>query len=386
MRLDIIQYKYNYGLPSQWIIEEFKLSTINLIVGKNASGKSRIIKAIYLVAQLLSEGGTLKPNQRKDEWHLFFDIDNSEQKTEYILKLNNGSVVEEKLIIGNRTVLDRDESGEGTILAEQLKTNMRFETNKTEIAVFKRRDSIQHPFLENIYEWSNSLRFYEFGTELGKNIIALIPPTIELLKSKTDTKDSDYVVGIFVLGKQELASAFTDEIIKDMKAIGYNISDIGTKVPSRIYPSIDLSENQDNLPQFLYVQEEDLISVTEQSEMSQGMFRTLSLFIQVNYSLISHQPSCIIIDDIGEGLDYQRSSSLIEILIEKAQTGLVQLIMTSNDEFIMNGVPLEYWSVIERKSGEAKIHNIFNSPDKIEQFKFIGLNNFDFFTSEFALS
>ena len=58
---------------------------------------------------------------------------------------------------------------------------------------------------------------------------------------------------------------------------------------------------------------------------------------------------------------------------------------TTNDEFIMNGVPLEYWSVIERKPGSAKLHNMANSADKFKQFQFIGLNNFDFFTSEFVL-
>lgn len=91
------------------------------------------------------------------------------------------------------------------------------------------------------------------------------------------------------------------------------------------------------------------------------------------------------IDDIGEGLDYQRSSSIIKILIDKAKTGLIQLIMTTNDEFIMNGVPIEYWSVIERTPGSAKLHNFDNSREKIEEFKFIGLNNFDLFTSEFLL-
>jgi hypothetical protein len=119
--------------------------------------------------------------------------------------------------------------------------------------------------------------------------------------------------------------------------------------------------------------------------MSQGMFRALSLFIQINYSLLASKPSCIVIDDIGEGLDYQRSSSIIKLLIEKAETGLVQLIMTTNDEFIMNGVPLEYWSVIERKSGISKLHNTFNTKEKFDQFEFIGLNNFDFFTSNFHL-
>ena len=172
-----------------------------------------------------------------------------------------------------------------------------------------------------------------------------------------------------------------------MTKIGYKLSEIGTQVPSFVNPDILSANSPNNLPQFLYlyIKEEDLKSVTEQSEMSQGMFRALSLFIQINYSLLAIQPSCIIIDDIGEGLDYQRSSSLIKILIEKAKTGLVQLIMTTNDQFIMNGVPIEYWSVIERNPGSVKLHNIYNSRDKIEEFKFIGLNNFDLFTSEFLL-
>jgi AAA15 family ATPase/GTPase len=385
MKLDIVKYIYNKGWADQWEIEEFKLNTINLIVGKNASGKTKIVRAIYRISQLLSESGTLKANYRKDEWHLYFDIDNAQEKTEYILKLEKGLVIEEKLVIGEKTLLERNQSGEGKIFAQELGQEMRFQTPLTELAVVKRRDSIQHPFLENIYQWSNSLRFYAFGTQLGKNTLIELPPTTELIKNKTNFKDYNQVVGIFVLGQKEFAQDFTQAIIKDMNKIGYNISDINLKIPSFLNSDISLSDNSENLPQFLYVKEDELFSVTEQSEMSQGMFRSLSLFIQINYCLMSSQPSCIVIDDIGEGLDYQRSSSIIQVLIEKAEKGLVQLIMTTNDEFIMNGVPLEYWSVIERKPGSVKLHNKFNDSEKIEEFKFIGLNNFDFFTSQFYL-
>jgi len=113
------------------------------------------------------------------------------------------------------------------------------------------------------------------------------------------------------------------------------------------------------------------------------MFRALSLIIQVNYSLLAGKPSCILIDDIGEGLDFERSSELIKILIEKAKSGAVQIIMTTNDRFVMNGVPLEYWSVIDRQAGLVKLHNIQNSKDIFEEFKFTGLNNFDFFSTGF---
>ncbi|MEZ2275342.1 MAG: AAA family ATPase [Microcoleus sp.] len=387
MKLDIFEYVYNKGLPGEWRVEECRLGPTNLIVGKNASGKSKIVRTIYTLSELLSNSRSLLPQAKSSEWHLLFDIDGSDEKTEYILKIEKGLVIKEKLIIGskrNEPVLDRDESGQGTIFAEELGQNIRFQTDPTELAVVKRRDSIQHPFLENLYQWSSSLRFYEFGTQLGKNLMAFIPSAMELLKNKTDFKDYNFVVGIFVIGKQEIGEQFIQAILSDMREIGYKLSGIGTKVPSLINPDISV-DSPDNLPQFLYIQEEDLTSVTEQSEMSQGMFRALSLFIQINYSLLASKPSCIVIDDIGEGLDYQRSSSIIKILIDKAQTGLIQLIMTTNDEFIMNGVPIEYWSLIERTPGSAKLHNLSNSRDKIEEFKFIGLNNFDLFTSEFLL-
>ena len=389
MKLDIFQYVYNQGLRNEWRVEECRLSQVNLIVGKNASGKSRIVKSIHLLSQLLSDDNI---EARNDEWHLYFDIDRPESKTEYILKIEKGLVVQEKLIMYGESneplLLERDRSGEGTIFAKELNQKIRFQTPKAELAAVKRRDSIQHPFLEKLYQWSNSLRFYEFGTQLGKNFMTLMSyPTIKLSDNKRELKSYNSVVSIFQVGKQEIGDKFIQAIISDMKEIGYNLSEIGTKIPSAIerdfstYNTLD----GDGLPEFIYVKEEDLNFVTEQSDISQGMFRALSLLIQINYSLLASKPSCIVIDDIGEGLDYQRSSSIIKILIEKAETGLVQLIMTTNDEFIMNGVPIEYWSVIERTPGSAKLHNISNSRDKIEEFKFIGLNNFDLFTSEFLL-
>lgn len=386
MKLDRFEYCYNRGLPDEWRVEDFHLQTINLIVGKNASGKSRIVNAIYSLAELLSTSGRLPQLPRSDEWHLVFDIDKPEHKTEYRLKIERGTVIEETLSIGSQELSIREKSGTGTILAEEIGQKIRFKISPQELAAVKRRDGIQHPFLEGLYRWSNSLRFYEFGSQLGKDAIAPIPTTldIDLFKHQTDFKNYDYCTQIFIIGKTELGDRFTEAILSDMARIGYRISEIGTKVPASINSDVSLSGTSDYLPQFLYVKEEDLNHKTEQLEMSQGMFRSLSLLIQINYSLLATKPSCIVIDDIGEGLDYERSASLIKILIEKAKIGRVQLILTTNDEFIMNGVPLEYWSAIERKPGSAKLHNIFNSKDKFEQFQFIGLNNFDFFASDFV--
>jgi AAA15 family ATPase/GTPase len=387
MKLDIIHYCQNKRLSSKWRLEGGQLGNINLIVGTNASGKSKILQSINLIARLLFGDTNPKGKRYSKEWTLIFDSSGEIDKKEYILKIEDGKVIQEKFIIGSQIYLDRNRSGEGSIWAQKLGEFLEFQTPIDEIAAVKRRDSIQHPFFEELYTWANSSRYYQFGTDFGqRRIMVTKSQKIDVVKNNTDFRDSDQVIGIFKCGQEDLKQPFLDAIASDMSCIGYNISDIGTKIPSTLTSDDDKDEIfLEGEPQYLYVKESELSEKTEQIDMSQGMFRALSLIIQVNYSLMAKKPSCILIDDIGEGLDFERSSAMIKLLIDKVKDSTVQLIMTTNDRFIMNGVPLEYWSVIERKPGLAKLHNIHNSPQVFEDFKFTGLNNFDFLSTQFYL-
>jgi len=380
MKLDLVEYCQDKGLPSEWRLDGCQLGNVNLIVGKNASGKSKILRAINLISGLLSGDASLKPDRMSREWKLTFDSHEADHKKVYILTFDKGEVVKENFTIGSKNYLDRNESGEGQVWAEKLQMNIDFQTPTDEVAAFQRRDSIQHPVFDEIYNWASSLNYYQFGTDLGRRSLA-IDHRIKKIK-KIILRDADNVIDIFKLGKSQVSPAFIEAIKSDMLSIGYDISDIGTQTPSVMF-SDEEDEASLQYIQCLYVQESDLQERTEQGLISQGMFRALSLIIQINYSLLAKKPSCILIDDIGEGLDFERASAMIKLLISKAQTGLVQLVMTTNDRFIMNGVPLEYWSVIERKPGLAKLHNIDNSKQIFEDFKFTGLNNFDFFATQF---
>jgi len=386
MKLDLISYCENENLSSAWRLEGCQLGDINLIVGKNASGKTRILRSINLLADLLSGNRNLRRTDRKyKNWELTFDS-NTENKKIYKLITDNGVVLKEQYDIGEKNYLIRDTSGKGKIWAEKLQVQIDFQVPDDELTALKKIDAIQHPFFEEIYNWASSLRYYQFGTYLGKTRFR-ISDFMPKNRKKIDFKDTDQVIDIFKLGKEELDTPFntpfTEAVKSDMSKTGYSIDDIGTKIPS--FLSNDEVDEKSFKPEFIFVQENDLDVITEQNLMSQGMFRTLSLIIQINYLLLSSQPSCILIDDIGEGLDFERSQAMINLLIDKAKTGLIQLIMTTNDRFIMNGVPLEYWSVIQRKPGLAKLHNINNSPKIFDDFKFTGLNNFDFFATDFYL-
>ncbi|KAF0249339.1 MAG: hypothetical protein FD167_1256, partial [bacterium] len=144
---------------------------------------------------------------------------------------------------------------------------------------------------------------------------------------------------------------------------------------------------QSNLPGEivgLYVKEKDLLGITDQGSMSQGMFRVLSLLTQVNYLQMTGKPTCILIDDIGEGLDFDRSCRLIDLLREKTKSSKIQLVLTTNDRFIMNRVPLEEWSVIRREHSHVTVLNHNNSKEIFDEFRFTGLSNFSFLEMDFA--
>ncbi|MDQ7084275.1 MAG: hypothetical protein Q9M36_04780 [Sulfurovum sp.] len=125
----------------------------------------------------------------------------------------------------------------------------------------------------------------------------------------------------------------------------------------------------------------------EQQFISQGMFRALSLIIQINYlEFRKNEQTIILIDDIGEGLDFERANNLIKYLIRnaEAQKDKFQLIMTTNDRLVMNSVPLEYWIIVDKDdNGKMDFYSETMYPKRFKRFKRIGLTNFDFFSSEY---
>ena len=175
-------------------------------------------------------------------------------------------------------------------------------------------------------------------------------------EKKLNLKNSNQAVAIFKKGESEYGKKYIQLLIEDMRNIGYELEALSLQeAEGRVHFEV---------PRITYginLKEKSLEAITSHHNISTGMFRVLSLFIQLNYSLLASLPSCIIIDDIGEGLDYSRSSALIESLIKKMKGTKMQIIMSTNDRFVMNALPLEYWSVIQRFPHKSMIYNYFNS-------------------------
>jgi len=382
MKLQELRFCRFKGQPNEWNIEgrpqngeygqSLFLNNINLIVGKNASGKSRTIGAVRHIADLLSSDISLSKlnllGYGTAEYCLEFDDEGESIK--YYLDFKEGKIIEETLKVNNEEKLNRSK---GKLWYEEISQSLDFQTDDDVLAVSK-RDKKQHPFLEKLYSWGKKLNLYHFGSQLGKDALLRDINSIKY-DEEVDLKDGDEVAEILIKGQHQFGESFIQSVIDDMKSISYKLEKIET---SRLK----------NLPIHAYglnVKESDLYDITDQREMSQGMFRALSLLIQLNYALLSKTPSCVLIDDIGEGLDFDRSKSLIDLIIEKVKDSSVQVIMTTNDRFVMNKVPLEYWSVIQRVPNKALFYNYQNSKKTFDEFEYTGLSNFDFLSSEFYI-
>jgi energy-coupling factor transporter ATP-binding protein EcfA2 len=376
MRLRSIKYTEWEGTPQEWKLEGISLGDINLLVGKNASGKSRILNIISALAKHLA--GVRPAAVSGDYDAQFFEND---EELRYQVKFVDHQVLAESFAAGDTVLLQRGRGGEGHIFAEDLDggKEIRFQTPPEEIAAVVRRDVIQHKFLEPLHTWGASVRHYYFGSSLGKDHLAVF---IEKADKKFDENDVNALIPLYRKAEEELGEVFKHAVMNDMGQVDYDIEEIGLRPPI----SIRVDGNLPGQLIALYVKEKELAGITDQHSMSQGMFRVLSILIHLNYSQMTKKPTCILIDDIGEGLDFDRSCLLIDLLREKAKASGIQLVLSTNDRFVMNRIPLEEWSVLQRRGSIVRVLNSKNARDLFDEFRFTGLSNFSFLEMDFANS
>jgi len=170
-------------------------------------------------------------------------------------------------------------------------------------------------------------------------------------------------------------SEIKQKIMNDFSNIGYPISKISvikTNI-SKVGLGVPLIE----------LQEVDLKCPTSQLNMSQGMYRALSLIVIIEHILSINKPSTVVIDDLGEGLDYSRATKIMNLLFKKVHNSKIQLIVTSNDRFLINATDVKYLNLLERTAHITKAFNYANSKKQFDDFIFTGLSNFDFLSTNF---
>ena len=290
-------------------------------------------------------------------WTLTFET-SQETSFDVYCDIGDGEVREERITLDGEIVVSRrGESGEiKDVISGEKRT---YHPPIDKLTLLVRRDKQEHPYLEELAYWADSFNGYMF---------ALRPPS-ELLVAGPGAGDARLasLESVPHLLEMALAQGVTAEaIVNDMRMVGYPVKDVHVKelLPVKV-PMVT-------------VREEDLPCEIVQGEISAGMYRALSAVVMVNFLLHQKKPCTLAIDDIGEGLDYERSMNLMKLLLKKTKKSDIQLILTSNDRHLLNAVDVQSWNILEREGGKVRAFNYANSKEAFDDFAMTGLSNFDF--------
>ena len=266
----------------EWQVEPLTFGKFNLIVGRNAAGKTRLLKAIARVVGELS--GELK--------------------------------------MTTRAVKSDVEVDHGTKV-----------------------------------EWACRTQYFPFAT--GMDFKRQSEDVVERLK----------VASIYQLGFTRHGALFGERILKQLEQIGYpmqQISVIGEPVLA------------------IEVLEKKRARGTPFRRLSQAQQRSLTFITFLTFLALEKSEATVLVDDFAEGLDFDSARKLTRLVWEGFAESKLQFIVSSNDRYVMNTVPLEHWTVLAEEGNTTRVFNYANSKEKFDEFKFTGLSNFDFFSMEFT--
>lgn len=372
MSLKSLSYSEYEGEPRHWKLDDCEFAQINLVVGRNATGKSRLISVASGLCKLLAgqqleifDSGTYRAEICIDA------------KT-YVVSLQfaNRQVVNETLDVDGVRRLTRIADGSGEIYYQKQGQSIAFQIAPTVIAIQQRRDELQHPFVADLAKWAEGCQTYLFAAAFGTTLVGL--SSLNASIAQPDGPSNGELVTTYTRAFTKYTEPFDQAILRDMKALGYDLLDVGAVDMRQLGVPLALPEPIIGM----FVIERDLGFKLPQMAMSQGMYRALALVVHLNVAAFDGKRTLVLVDDIGEGLDYERSIGLVDLLLRHSKEAGLQAIMTSNDRFIMNRVPLENWSLLRRQGSTVRSYTVRNSPKEFADFKYLGLSNFDLFTSE----
>jgi AAA15 family ATPase/GTPase len=338
-----------------WVLQKIDLQKVNLLVGTNGTGKSKTLFWLNTLINFISSGD-LSNALENGIWEISW-VTNSNEILTYKLEIQEGTydfiATNESLYLENKIILQRQEDKSCIIFSEIKDEFDVFNPPIDKLALLSRRDTKAYPFVEKIIDWAKNSYELSFSYIGNGN---------ELLYVESNYEDYPKLYS-------KLREKHQISILQNYNSIGFKISAIKYK-----------SIGHDH---FLILKEEGVKAQIYQSDLSQGMSRTLCLLIYIEYLISKNKAATLLIDDLGEGLDYIRAIELGKMLFKLCQENDIQLVATSNDSFLMDVVNIDCWNVLTRKGKIVTALNKSNHPELFRKFKFTGLSNFDFFSSDY---
>lgn len=345
----MILSSFSYKTSGWELTEMNALELTNLLVGKNAAGKTRTIRALQNVTSymrmesFLFQEGAFKAKMQ------FTNPENTSWGLTYQFEIEKGDVKAEQLSACGKTLIIRD--AQKTLLNGDV-----INPPKDKLVVQVRRDKEEYPDVEALMEWAEGVVAISCSDINPYTILNGRPGYINPIP---------FSALVEALSKEEKKT-----VIDEAKRLGYDIMDIALV-------------NANGEIKLVAVKERYIQTGILDFQLSSGMIRVLYILCFLEYIKHDRAHSMLLIDDLGEGLDYSRATHLGRKVFEVCEQENMQLIASSNDSFLMDVVDIAKWQIVRRKNSKLSVINRTNMPELFDEFRLTGLSNFDLFSSDF---
>ncbi len=352
------------GHEAHWKLDGLKLSQFAILTGRNGVGKSRTCNVITnTIKSIAGRIGLQLGNKRividTAENTSFEVIINTEQNSS-----NNLFIKEEKLfqIVNDerKFLFDRN-----NIYDSNISQTVQYSPPDNMLTFHVRRDKVSHPFIEEILREISKFHFVNFDEPkmlaVGKLLEKHLP--MEMLPSMTPICFEQFVTE----DKKKI-------ILDQINSVGFLIEDIF------VLSTVVAARGETQKVPMLYLKEKQVSSPYSIIQASSGMMKMIFLIVTLN---LIESGSCILIDNIGDGLDYRRSIEAMRILEDKAKE--TQIIISTNNEFLLNQTDIRNWNILHRNGSVVKAYNYSNNKEKLIKFSDSGLSNYEYFRDEYYL-
>lgn len=339
---------FSYKEPGWELSALSPLGFVNLLVGRNATGKTRSIRALQNVIAFMQTKMLLMAPRDMSTVLVFTDPTKDDWRMTYSFVVANGMIEKESLVVNGKVLIKRTPT-----MAAYQRTTISPPPHKLVVQI--RRDKEMFPEIEQLMTWIEGAVMVSCS-EINSITISFGPDDFGNPDRFSDMVDS--------LSPQE-----KKQVLAQAKALGYDLTSMETMASGNM--------------KFVMFKEKSVKSMFGDFQMSSGMLRVLYLLCFMQYIKKNDKLSLLLIDDLGESLDYSRSVRLGKMVFDTCENDKLQLIASSNDAFLMDAVDISHWQVLRRTSSRVTTINPFNYEGLFDEFRLTGLSNFDLFSSDF---
>jgi predicted ATPase len=367
MKINSLNFRNN---SQNWYLEKTYFDDLNLLVGASGVGKTRILKALYLICNVAQGEVQMLEDV---EWSI--DFSHLGQKYRWELKAlnptettfsseqNQSEIVDEKLIKFAEDnepieILHRTKT-ESTLNKNQIPKLKRTESAITLLAEEESIAPIADAFKRFIFK--ETLQNVEISVNFDPSSLFLSPSLNAQLKS-INTDRNAYTKALEIFKETSIHFA---TILKAyyLKKYFPQIFDEIKEAYIEIFPSvkdirINVNKQSDkNYNLLLEIQEHGSENWIPQHRISSGMYVTLTYLIEIT---TAPEGSVFVVDEFENSLGINCMPQLTDFILDKSPN--LQFILTSHHPYIINNIPWKTWQLVSRTNGTIRTRKAVDIP------------------------